>query len=176
MFAFVCFKEAEHAKAAFEELPKLDPFEKGTYLYCNWAMKKRDRADHLQKQFKNHVNETNLYTKNIRPDVTLELLKAAYADFGEIRSAVIKQPANPAIFTRYGFIDFANKLEAQKALIGGPVAPQVKQLYEQERVYINIFMPRHIFDAYRKNRAHQMTAYHVSQKAPSPEQQQINMF
>ncbi len=66
LFAFVCYKNAEDAKKACEELPKMDPFEKGTFLYCNVAQKKRERVDYLQKQFKNQVNETNLYTKNIK--------------------------------------------------------------------------------------------------------------
>ena len=66
LFAFVCYKNSDDAKRALEELPKMDPFEKGSFLYCNWAQKKRDRVDFLQKQFKNHVNETNLYTKNIK--------------------------------------------------------------------------------------------------------------
>jgi hypothetical protein len=79
-------------------------------------------------------------------------LKAAFSEFGEIRSAVIKSPANPAIHTLYGFVDFSNKVEAQKALIGGPINEKLRELYQDERVYINIFLPRQVFDQFRKNR------------------------
>jgi hypothetical protein len=37
LFAFVCFKEKADAKKAFDTLPSLDPFEKGTFIYVNWA-------------------------------------------------------------------------------------------------------------------------------------------
>ena len=49
-------------------------------------------------------------------------------------------------------MDFSSKLEAQKVLIGGPTNPLVKSLYDQERVYINIFMPRNLFETYKRNR------------------------
>ena len=70
----------------------LDPFESGTFLYVNWAMKKRDRSDFLQKQFRSQVNETNIYTKNLKDGVTVADLKEIFKCFGEIKSGVIKTP------------------------------------------------------------------------------------
>lgn len=43
----MCFKDKNDAKKCMDSLVNLDPFESGTFLYVNWAMKKRDRQDFL---------------------------------------------------------------------------------------------------------------------------------
>lgn len=130
----------------------MDPFESGTFLYANWAQKKRDRIEFLQKSFKNTVNETNLYTKNLKDGVTSQDLKEVFMPYGTIKSSEIKTPQNPAILTKFGFMDFSNKEEAQRVLIAAPTNQNVKNLYENEKVYINIFMPRNLYDNYLKNK------------------------
>lgn len=170
LFAFVCFRDKHDAKKALDELVKMDPFESGTFLYANWAMKKKDRQDFLQRQFKNHVNETNLYTKNLKHGVTVKDLNEIFNKYGQIKSSVIKTPNNPNIHTNYGFMDFSNKEEAQRVLIGAPSHPEVKSLYENERVYINMFMPKHIYETYMRNRQTQISNYQMSQRFPTQEQ------
>lgn len=53
-------------------------------------MKKGERAEYLQRQFRSHVNETNIYTKNLKEGVTLSDLKEIFNQFGAIKSGVVK--------------------------------------------------------------------------------------
>ena len=43
--------------------------------------------------------------------------------------------------TQFAFVDFKDKVMAQRCLVGGPMQEELRQLYEGE-VYLNMHMPR----------------------------------
>jgi hypothetical protein len=75
--------------------------------------------------------------------------------FGEITSCVVKAPkANPAtanssssteapkVTTHMGFINFKVKEDAHEALVKGPKATTIQDLYENGQVYLNFHIKR----------------------------------
>ena len=69
-----------------------DVFNTGEQLYVNWAEKKSDRMRKLREQYLGNTNETNLFTKNLKEDVTEEILEKAYSCYGEITSVCVRKP------------------------------------------------------------------------------------
>lgn len=69
-----------------------DPFRVGFNIYINWSMKKKDRQELLKKVYKDYVNMTNIYTKNLKENVTQEKLHQIFSIFGKIQSMIIRKP------------------------------------------------------------------------------------
>ena len=62
-----------------ETLSQRDPFRLGVNLYVNWVMKKSERQIALLKQYNGYVNETNIFTKNLKPSVTFDQLHKVFS-------------------------------------------------------------------------------------------------
>lgn len=61
------------------------------------------------------VKYTNLYVKNLDPDVGEELLQEKFSEFGKISSLVISRDEN-GVSRGFGFINFENSDDAKRAL------------------------------------------------------------
>lgn len=146
LYAFVCFKNKENAKEALKNLENRDLFKTGEPLYVNQAMKKQDRQAFLQKQHNQYINETNIFTKNLKQDLAASELQTVFAQFGEIISCVVKESSNPVIKTKFGFVQFKTKQEAFKVLVEGYKNDRVKLLYDESNIYLNLHMPSQRYD------------------------------
>jgi RNA recognition motif-containing protein len=91
-FAFVCFETKEQAELAYNELQSVELDNTGEKMYVNWAERKGDRIKKLKDIYSNTVNETNLFTKNLKLGVTQEQLKEAFSVFGPVQSCVLRTP------------------------------------------------------------------------------------
>jgi polyadenylate-binding protein len=58
---------------------------------------------------------TNLYVKNLGPDVTEEVLQEKFSKFGKIASLVIRKEDN-GMSRGFGFVDFENSDDARQAM------------------------------------------------------------
>ena len=88
-------------------------------------------------------NETNLYTKNLRINVTSEEVKGVFGVYGEVTSCEVKQPSSVPDYkpnlapTKFAFINFKNKEDAKNALINSKFNAQVLALFgDPKQLYI----------------------------------------
>jgi len=145
--AFVCFKEQGAAEKAYSDLtsnPITLPGAPET-LYVNWYQGKAERQRELKRQFSQIQNQTNLYVKNLRLDVTEQELKTAFQHFGKVTSIALRDWKSPNgdKSGKYGFVAFDNPDDARKALTQAHKNPDVIALYQKGAMpYINIHQSR----------------------------------
>lgn len=61
------------------------------------------------------VKYTNLYIKDLDPDITEETLQEKFSEFGKIASLVVAKDENGAS-RGFGFVNFENPDDAKKAM------------------------------------------------------------
>jgi len=90
----------------------------------------------LKEVYSKSVNETNIFTKNLKSTVTKEELETAFGSFGEITSVLVREPTVKAdsvkkfeTNTKFGFINFKNKEDARDAVIKAKSTPSICDLY-----------------------------------------------
>lgn len=173
LFAFVCFKTHEEAQAAFEHISKEEKnsFGGDENLYVNWVQKQYQRKKELSDTFGHTICNTNLFTKNLKPTITEEELKAQFGKFGEITSMVLKAPAQREVpaggvkfpDTQFAFINYKNAEDAKKALAEAPKDEEIVALYEVingkgPMVFVTFHMKRAHFDLYRSSQRRNMAS------------------
>ncbi|KAK2965367.1 hypothetical protein RJ640_024109 [Escallonia rubra] len=107
-YGFVQFESEESANAAIEELNGTTFEDK--QMYVGKFVKKSDRI--LPSP---DAKYTNLYMKNVDLDVTEELLKEKFSEFGKILSLVVSKDENGAS-RGFGFVNFDSPDDARRAL------------------------------------------------------------
>ncbi|KAM4078488.1 hypothetical protein ACB094_09G041300 [Castanea mollissima] len=105
---FVQFESEESARAAIEKLNGSTVEDKE--IYVGWFVKKSDRI--LPSP---DAKFTNLYMKNLDLDVTEELLREKFSEFGKIASLVISRDDN-GTSRGFGFVNFDNPDDARQAM------------------------------------------------------------
>ncbi|XP_071728275.1 polyadenylate-binding protein 7 [Rutidosis leptorrhynchoides] len=105
-YGFVQFESEESSNAAIEYLNGTDVA--GKQIYVGKFMKKSDRI------LSNSDKYTNLYIKNLDLDITEDVLKNKFSEFGNIRSLIIVRDENGAS-RGFGFVNFENPDDAKKA-------------------------------------------------------------
>ncbi|KAA8518658.1 hypothetical protein F0562_016132 [Nyssa sinensis] len=107
-YGFVQFESEESANAAIEKLngSTVD----GKQMYVGKFVKRSDRA--LPSP---DAKYTNLYMKNLDPDVTEELLKEKFSEFGKILSLAISKDENGSS-RGFGFVNFDSPDDARQAM------------------------------------------------------------
>ncbi|GLT58964.1 hypothetical protein SLA2020_318170 [Shorea laevis] len=105
---FVQFETEESANAAIQELNGSTVVDK--QIYVGKFVKKSDRI--LPSP---DAKYTNLYMKNLDPDITEEDLHERFSEFGKIASLVIAKDDNGAS-RGYGFINFDSPDDARRAM------------------------------------------------------------
>ncbi|GKV10198.1 hypothetical protein SLEP1_g21600 [Rubroshorea leprosula] len=105
---FVQFETEESANAAIQELNGSTVVDK--QIYVGKFVKKSDRM--LPSP---DAKYTNLYVKNLDPDITEENLRERVSEFGKIASLVIAKDDNGAS-RGYGFINFDSPDDARRAM------------------------------------------------------------
>jgi len=143
--AFVCFKDEEAAQKAFHDItenPKTLPGAEGP-LYVNWHQSRSERDRELKRLYSQAHNETNLFVKNLKAEVTENDLKEAFQQFGKIVSIAVKTWNQGEKTAKFGFIAFDNAVDAKKCQLEAAYSPEVRDLYIQgAQPYINFHQAR----------------------------------
>jgi len=147
-FSFVCFSESGAAEKAinhFNSNPSnpFDPTQPNIYVTLSQTRRQRDEELSKNKSKANHQN--NLFLKNLKPEITKELVKDLFTNWGTVVSVDVKdntRAPETAKKTRYGFVAFSNIEDAAKAKAEAPDNQLVKDLYIDGKPYINIFQPK----------------------------------
>ncbi|KAK3205841.1 hypothetical protein Dsin_019887 [Dipteronia sinensis] len=103
-YGFVQFENEEPANTAIENLN--GSILEGKSLYVAHFIKKYDRT---QASF------TNVYVKNLEPDVTEGRLEEKFSKFGNITSLHISKDSN-GVSRGFGFVNFENPEDAKRAV------------------------------------------------------------
>jgi polyadenylate-binding protein len=153
-FAFVCFEDANAAEEATKALNNSTVFGSEP-LYVAKHQSRHQRDFELKKNYATTKNDTNLFIKNLKPEVTKEQVKQAFSEFGEV--------GNTAVFTKefkpddsvkgYGFVSFKVAQDALKAQTDGPKSDDIKNLFiDGQEVYINFWQPKSQRDQFKASK------------------------
>lgn len=93
MFAFVSFATAEEASKATAEMNNKEI--EGATLYVNVAQSKLLRRKQLIQQRMKLKNETNIYIRSLKHEITEEVLKKVFGKYGEITSMCLRDWIKP---------------------------------------------------------------------------------
>ncbi|XWS66781.1 hypothetical protein CRYUN_Cryun05aG0230200 [Craigia yunnanensis] len=153
-FSFVQFESEESANAAIEKLNDTTIGDK--QIYVGKFMKKSDRV--LPSP---DVKYTNLYIKNLDPDITEELLQEQFSEFGKIASLVVAKDKNGAS-RGFGFVNFDSPNDAKRAMeamngsqLGSKVLYVARAQKKAEREQI-------LHNQFEEKRKEQIVKYKVS--------------
>jgi nucleolysin TIA-1/TIAR len=107
-YAFVEFVESHAAAAALSAMNKRNCL--GKEMKVNWAttsgnQTKLDSSKHY-----------HIFVGDLAPDIDQQLLKDAFAPYGEISDVKIMKDPHTLVHKGYGFISFVNKLDAEAAI------------------------------------------------------------
>jgi len=152
-FAFVCYKDSKSAEEAIKNLHNSNAFGSEP-LYVAWHQSRHERDFELKKNYTNTKNDTNLFIRNLKPDVTKEQLKQAFTQFGEIGSVEVKQKTIKADDVRsYGFISFKVPQDALKAQTDGTKTEDIKNLFiEGQEAYVSFWQPKSVRDQFKASK------------------------
>lgn len=145
--AFVCFKTEEAAQKAVHdatENPKTLDGAEGP-LYVTWHQGKAERIRELKRVHSTIANETNLFVKNLRADVTEAEVKNAFQTMGQVTSVAVKdwKPTGEQKPAKFGFVAFSNAEDAKKAQLQGSGVPEIRALFNAGvEPYINLHQTR----------------------------------
>ncbi|KAF8407124.1 hypothetical protein HHK36_006249 [Tetracentron sinense] len=106
-FGFVQFDSEESAMAALKALH--GTMLQGKKLYVSKFVKKSDRQVCKESKF------TNLYVKNLDQDLTEDILRDKFSEFGKVHNVVIMRDGEGKS-RGFGFISFDSPEEAKKAV------------------------------------------------------------
>lgn len=92
-YAFVALDSAEGATKAQQEIngKEIVDGENKSIIYVNIAIPKSRRMKQIYSQRAKKKNETNIYVRSLRTDVTVEKLKEIFQKYGEITSTCLKE-------------------------------------------------------------------------------------
>ncbi|KAK6933474.1 Polyadenylate-binding protein/Hyperplastic disc protein [Dillenia turbinata] len=107
-YGFVQFESEESANAAISELHGCTV--DGKQLYVSNHQKKSERLMTTPD-----AKYTNLYMKNIDPDITEEVLLGKFSEFGKICNLVISKDGN-GTSQGFGFVNFDSPDDAKRAM------------------------------------------------------------
>jgi len=145
--AFICFKDQAAAEKAYTELNEKPVTLSGSdeKIYVNWYQGKAERQRELKRMFSQNLDQTNLYLKNLRPDITEQDIKKAFSQYGKVTSVAVKDWKSPTgeKTARYGFVAFDNASDTKFVLAEAHKNPDIIALYLKGVMpYINIHQPR----------------------------------
>lgn len=144
-YAFVAFENTEDAKKAVEMYNNKSFIEGEDPLYVGHAQTKAKRRYLLAKERNYQLNQTNMYVKSIKPEVTKEQLEQVFSNYGKITSICLKewQPSNKPVQQnadeqaepkklKFGFINFEDPASATKLLTSYKTNSEIRDLVDIE--------------------------------------------
>ena len=146
-YAFVAFKEVDDAKATVEALngTKKEGSDDEP-LYVSIAQSKRVRKKMLQDQKLKQKNETNMYIRSLKSDVTEEDMERVFSKYGKILSFCLKQWNRPARRMdepqqqpqgdlpqlKFGFVNYERAEDAMKLFTSYKNDQDIRQIVQVE--------------------------------------------
>ncbi|KAF7363497.1 Polyadenylate-binding protein [Mycena sanguinolenta] len=111
-YGFVHYETGEAAESAIKAVNGMLLNDKKVYVGHHISRKERQsKLDEMKTQF------TNLYVKNVHPDMSQEEFEALFTAFGPVTSCLIQvNEAGKAKESLFGFVNFENHEDAQKAV------------------------------------------------------------
>ena len=152
-FAFVCFEDANAAEEAIKTLNNSNIFGSEP-LYVARHQPRHQRDFELKKNYANKKNDTNLFLKNLKPEVTKENIRQAFSEFGEVDSTAVRTKVIKPDDTRaYGFVSFKVAQDALRAQTEGPKSDEVKKLFiDGQDVYISYWQSKAQRDQFKASK------------------------
>ncbi|RDX56744.1 polyadenylate binding protein [Lentinus brumalis] len=117
-YGFVHYETAEAAETAIKAVNGMLLNDKKVYVGhhisrkasdCIYALERQSKIEEMKAQF------TNIYVKNLDPEVTQDEFVKLFEQFGKVTSAVV-QTDDEGKSRGFGFVNFENHEEAQKAV------------------------------------------------------------
>lgn len=108
-YGFVQYADEESAQKAIEKLNGMLLNDKQVYVGPFLRKQERDSTA-------NKTKFTNVYVKNLAESTTDDDLKSAFAEYGEITSAVVMKDGEGGKSKGFGFVNFENADDAAKAV------------------------------------------------------------
>ena len=78
-------------------------------MHVGWAQTKHERQRAFQLQEKNQKNETKVYIRDIRDDVSKEQVCEILSTFGEIESGSVKSVQAVGKSLKFAMVNFKDK-------------------------------------------------------------------
>ena len=155
-FGFVAFDNHQSGQAAIDKLHSADPFDCGEPMYVSWAQSKYERKQQLNESAAQN-NETKIYVRDLKLEITKEQLKEVFDQFGDIKTLSVKIIKMNEEDKKFGMIDFMLKEEATKAITQGPDLLEVKAITTnpEQPAYIKIAQSKEERRKYRNMLKHQ---------------------
>ncbi|KAF7440356.1 Protein phosphatase PP2A regulatory subunit B [Pleurotus ostreatus] len=111
-YGFVHYETAEAAESAIKAVNGMLLNDKKVYVGYHISRKERQsKMDEMRAQF------TNLYVKNLDPEVTQEEFEALFNQYGSVTSAIV-QVDEEGRSKGFGFVNYESHEEAQRAVDG----------------------------------------------------------
>ncbi|KAK8712018.1 hypothetical protein V6N13_147270 [Hibiscus sabdariffa] len=155
-YGFVQFESEESANAAIEKLDNTVIGDK--QIYVGKFMKKCDRV--LPSP---DIRYTNLYVKNLDPDITEEILQEKFSEFGKIACLVVARDEN-GTSRGFGFVNFECPDDAKRAtesLNGSRLGSKVLYVARAQKKAEREQMLRNQFEERRKEQIMKYKASNV---------------
>lgn len=162
-YAFAAFEKVEDAKKAIEEFNGRKLEESAEPLYVGLALTKYQRAKKLNQEKLQRKNDTNLYVRSIRPEVTREQLRAAFETFGPVTSVLIKNwtpeqkpESEPGKSLQFGFVNFEKDEDALRAQTNYKTSQEIMALLEATDAgkFVFFAQPKRIREQYLRMQRH----------------------
>ncbi|KAK0419173.1 hypothetical protein QR680_013994 [Steinernema hermaphroditum] len=112
-FGFVAYNTVQQAQTAISMLN--GAMVSGRRIFASQAQRKEDRVAMLTEKMN---KETRLYVKNLHEDVTDDILKDFFSDFGEVLEAKVER-FQSGFSKRLAMVTFKTFADAKKAVIAG---------------------------------------------------------
>lgn len=163
-FAFISYEKDEDAAKALKALNEHEL--EGEQLYVGLAQKKSSRKRQLTEEFAKQTNETNLFIKSLKEEVTQEELREVFSEYGEVLSIALKVSTkipksieSQGVKLQFGFINFKDEKDAKKAFVEAKKNKNIKkfisQYHDDNKDFLYFAQPRTVRDQYlrmvRKN-------------------------
>ena len=180
-YAFVAFENSDDAKKVVDTYNNKVFIEGEEPLYVGFAQSKAKRRYLLLKERINQKNETNMYIKSIKPEVSKDEIERIFSKYGTITSICIKEwqpsarpqlmnpeePAEPKKL-KFGFINYEKPEDAMKLFTSYKADKEIRDLVDVEHEHQNF-----IFFAQSRKQREQ---YLRMQKKNAMEYQMMKMY
>jgi len=139
--AFVCFESPDAAAQALNELNGVVTVEDATQpLYVNFHVSRQERA--LERKKDGQIrNETNIFIKNLKPEVTEQDIHNLFNVYGEITNCGIKEVDFRGQKYKMAFVNYKYPEEATKAQSESSHKEEIKKLF-YDSPYIGLWLSK----------------------------------
>ena len=162
-YCFVSLNTVEGAKEVIVKFNEKALVEGAEPLYVGVAESKSVRRGKIMRQRMNMGNETNLYVRSLKEDVTEEAFKAVFGQYGEVTSVclkkwVMKNPQNNGETPqeknlKFGFVNYKTKEGALRAFNeykNNETLKEMVDLSSNSTSFVFFFQPKRIREQYKR--------------------------